>query len=206
MASLWKSLPGLFFITIMTTAIVGCASNPPGQSSAPALADSHVSPNLPLYQGQAPYSTAFNEEKYRQKLPPRINTHDEKMVVVDPKQFAWGAYDADGDLIRAGIATAGADYCPDTKRPCHTTTGTFRIYAMRGEECISKTYPVGKGGSLMPYCMFFHNGESLHGTPDQMMNEANISHGCIHMRIPDAAWLQQNFADVGTKVVILPYS
>ena len=76
---------------------------------------------------------------------------------------------------------------------------------MGNEDCKSRTYPIPKGGSLMPYCMFFNNGQSLHGSPDQMMVEQNISHGCVHMRIPDAEWLRYNFARVGTKVVIMPY-
>src|SRR5262249_48249736 len=101
--------------------------------------------------------------------------------------------------------TAGADYCPDDHAPCRTKTGTYHIFSMGGADCVSKTYPRGQGGALMPYCMFFNEGQSLHGSPDPMLVEANISHGCVHMRIPDAEWLRNNFATVGTEVVIKPY-
>ncbi|MHB1947516.1 MAG: L,D-transpeptidase [Gammaproteobacteria bacterium] len=191
----WKYyfLFGLIFLTLG-----GCASQ-----SEPMLSSEDFN-GLPLYHGQAPYSSSFNEAKFASALPQNINTR-EKVIVVDPKVYAWGAYSEEGRLIRAGIASAGADFCEDEGRPCHTSTGTFRIYSMGNQDCISHQYPVGKGGSLMPYCMFFHKGESLHGSPDQMMVENNISHGCVHMRIPDVEWLRYNFAEVGTKVMVLPY-
>src|SRR5690349_19753190 len=43
-----------------------------------------------------------------------------KMILVDPNVHAWGAYDSSGSLVRAGIATAGSDWCPDIDRPCRT--------------------------------------------------------------------------------------
>lgn len=152
-----------------------------------------------------PYSSTYDESKYIARLPQHINLGKEKVILVDPKRFAWGAYDKAGNLVKGGIASAGADYCPDDKGPCRTTIGTFRIYSLGSEDCASRVYPRPKGGSLMPYCMFFHKGESLHGSPDHMFKEANISHGCIHVRIPDAEWLRNDFAKIGTKVVILPY-
>ena len=57
----------------------------------------------------------------------------------------------------------------------------------------------------MPYCMYFNKGEALHGSPDSIVVEDNISHGCVRMRIPDAEWMVTQFAQVGTKVVVLPY-
>jgi len=156
-------------------------------------------------EGFVPYSDAFKEDKYIARLPTSIDSGGEKIIIVDPKIFAWGAYDKNGQLVRGGMATAGADYCPDDQAACRTTIGTFRIYSMGGEECASRIYPRPNGGALMPYCMFFHNGESLHGSPDSFLAEANISHGCIHIRIPDAEWLRNQFASIGTKVVIMPY-
>lgn len=186
----------LFFLS-------GCATEPLPRSSSPE--DNYSSnSNLPLYRGEAPYSASFNEDRFASRLPQTMAT-GEKTILVDPRVFAWGAYDAQGQLVRAGIANGGADFCQDDNAPCHTTPGTYRIFAMKGEDCVSKTYPIGKGGSLMPYCMFFNKGQSLHGSPDQMLVEANISHGCVHMRIPDVQWLQNKFARIGTKVVVEPY-
>jgi hypothetical protein len=152
-----------------------------------------------------PYSDSYDESKYALLLPQKINYGREKVILVNPKVFAWGAYGRNGKLIRAGIATAGGDYCEDNQAPCRTKIGTFRIYSMGSENCYSKTYPKPNGGALMPYCMFFNGGQSLHGSPDKMLVEQNISHGCIHIRIPDAEWLRNSFADIGTKVIILPY-
>jgi hypothetical protein len=160
--------------------------------------------NLPLYHGAPPYTASYDERKYASMLPSKVD-YGEKVILVDPRLYAWGAYDAEGNLVRGGIANAGANFCKDEGHPCRTTSGTFRIYSLGDVGCTSKTYPIPKGGSLMPYCMFFHQGQSLHGTPDPMLVDANISHGCVHMRIPDAEWLRYNFVQVGTKVVIMPY-
>lgn len=186
-----------FMFSILSLALTGCASQM-SQSTA------ENTTGLPAFHGEAPYSNSYDETKYASLLPQTINAKG-RVILVDPKAHAWGAY-RKGQLIRAGIASAGANFCKDVDRPCRTSVGTFRIYSLGNQDCISHQYPVGKGGSLMPYCMFFNKGQSLHGSPDQMMVEDNISHGCVHMRIPDAEWMRYNFAEIGTKVIILPYA
>ncbi len=141
---------------------------------------------------------------YSARLPKFMNTAGKKTVLVDPNVHAWGAYSENGELIRAGIATAGASQCPPDARDtnsCYTGIGTFKITGMGDETCYSKKYANG----LMPYCMYFNNGEALHGSPDNIVAEANLSHGCVRMRIPDAEWMRYHFAQVGTRVVVLPY-
>ncbi|MDX1902177.1 MAG: L,D-transpeptidase [Gammaproteobacteria bacterium] len=188
----------LFMMSFMFS---GCA-----HQATPGFDDDYSSSsNLPTYRGQAPYSSSFNEGSYTSMLPGSYPTNGEKLVLVDPNIHAWGAYDENGNLVRGGIATAGADFCSDIGRPCHTRSGSFRIYSLGNADCVSKSYPVGEGGALMPYCMFFNGGESLHGSPDQMMVPQNISHGCVHLRIPDAEWIRYNFASQGTRVVVKPY-
>ncbi|TAK72221.1 MAG: L,D-transpeptidase [Gammaproteobacteria bacterium] len=156
---------------------------------------------------QALNPNRFNED-FASRLPPEMDTNGKKMVLVDPNVHAWGAYDQDGHLVRAGIATAGGATCPpdDPAPDCRTGVGTFHITSMRGEDCYSKVYPKPHGGGLMPYCMYFNNGEALHGSPDNVVIEANVSHGCVRMRIQDAQWMQENFAQVGTTVKVLPYN
>jgi hypothetical protein len=192
---MWRSL----FITIFSVLLSSCASTSSQQ------AETSPNPDLPLFHGHAPYSAAFNESKYQSMLPAEIHMGHEKVILVNPKLYAWGAYDEDGHLVRGGIANAGAGFCKDEGHPCRTTSGTFHLYSLGDVNCASHIYPIPKGGALMPYCMFFHNGQSFHGTPDPMLVDANISHGCVHMRIPDAEWLRYNFAGVGTKVVIMAY-
>jgi hypothetical protein len=152
-------------------------------------------------------SRSYSEENYAARLSPHINTR-EKVVLVNPNVHAWGAYDRNGNLIRAGAATSGGIPCPpdSDEADCRTGRGVFRITSLGDGECFSRTYPRPTGGGLMPYCMFFNNGQALHGSPDSIVIEDNVSHGCVRMRIPDAEWMRYNFASVGTKVIVVPYS
>jgi lipoprotein-anchoring transpeptidase ErfK/SrfK len=142
---------------------------------------------------------------YSERIPQTMNTKGKRVVVIDPKTHTWGAYDANGQLVRAGIATAGGNWCPDINRPCHTGVGSFTVKSLGPYECKSSKYPLPRGGGLMPYCMFFNNDQALHGSPDGAVVEDNISHGCVRVRIADAEWLRYNFVNVGTKVVVQPY-
>jgi len=137
------------------------------------------------------------------RLPSKISSHGEKVIIIDPNAHAWGAYDAGGNLQRSGIATAGAKWCPDIGRSCRTKAGTFRIFSLGNSSCYSRKYPLGRGGAPMPYCMFFNGGQGIHGST-QLAN-ANLSHGCVRIRTSDAQWLRYNFAGVGTKVVVRAY-
>src|SRR5882724_9227274 len=65
---------------------------------------------------------------FAMRIPQHINTH-ENTVVVDPNVHVWGAYGPDGELVKAGQASAGADWCPDLGRRCHTRVGTFHVYS-----------------------------------------------------------------------------
>lgn len=140
---------------------------------------------------------------YASRLPGSYNTHGERMVLIDPNVHAWGAYDSSGNLVRAGLATAGNYYCPDIKRGCKTGAGTFRIKSLGASSCKSSKYPLPRGGAPMPYCMFFNGHQGLHGSPYVM--EGNVSHGCVRLSVSDAEWLRFNFANIGTKVTVRPY-
>lgn len=140
---------------------------------------------------------------YESRLPEHMNTGGTRLVLVDPNVHAWGAYDADGSLIRAGLATAGGNWCPDIGRPCRTTPGSYRIHSLGAPECKSSLYPRPRGGAPMPYCMFFNGSQGLHGSYEVV--EGNESHGCVRMRVEDAEWMRYNFATVGTRVVVRPY-
>jgi lipoprotein-anchoring transpeptidase ErfK/SrfK len=175
-------------ICILTTLISSCATTP------------NKKPHQP--QDDRP---VYSEADYAARLPSHINTGGEKTIIVDPSVHTWGAYDTSGNLLKAGIATAGAEWCNDDQRPCHTRVGTFRINSLGDSSCYSRLYPRPHGGAPMPYCMFFSGGQALHGSPDNAVIEANVSHGCVRMRIPDAEWVRYNFADYGTKVIVESY-
>lgn len=139
---------------------------------------------------------------YSARMPSHIST-SEKVVVVNPNVHAWGAYDSSGNLVRAGIATAGANWCPDIGRKCHTKSGSFRVQSLGNASCKSSIYPLPRGGAPMPYCMFFNGNQGLHGSYNVV--DGNASHGCVRLRVSDAEWLRFNFINVGTKVIVKSY-
>ena len=152
--------------------------------------------------GMSAYDT-YNPSDYDSRLPQNISS-TEKTIVVDPNVHAWGAY-KDGQLIKAGLATAGSSWCADIGRPCRTAAGSFRIQSLGAADCKSHIYPLPKGGAPMPYCMYFHGGQGLHGSYPGNVVEGNVSHGCVRMHVADAEWIRYNFANVGTKVVVKSY-
>lgn len=145
-------------------------------------------------------------------FPEAIEPPGEKIIVVDPNEQAWGAYDPDGALIRWGPASAGSDYCRDIERPCHTHPGYFRIYSVGSSDCYSTKFPLPDGGAPMPYCMYFNSGQALHGEPNGLPGY-NASHGCVRLYVNDAEWLRYEFVDPpdvsndyrGTEVIVKDY-
>lgn len=161
------------------------------------------------YQTQTyqPYNPPPPEPKkpvdYSLRMPQSIPARGEQVIVVDPRVNAWGAYSADGHLLRGGLATAGADWCPDIQRGCRTTPGSFRIASLGSFNCKSSKYPLPRGGAPMPYCMFFNGNQGLHGSYNVV--DGNASHGCVRLTVSDAEWVRFNFARVGTKVIVRSY-
>ncbi len=133
---------------------------------------------------------------------------NQKTIIVDLAQLAWGAYNENGNLISWGPLSGGKSYCSDVKRGCRTPSGTYTIYSKRGEGCVSSKFPVGRGGAPMPYCMFFRGGYALHGSPN--VPGYHASHGCVRIFKEDARWLNQEFINMpsqgGTRVIVKPYA
>lgn len=123
--------------------------------------------------------------------------------VFNPRSLQWKAINSKGKVVRSGKGSGGRGYCPDIKRSCRTPSGTYSVISKSGPSCRSSRYPVGKGGAPMPYCMFFSRYYAIHGSPD--VPNHNASHGCIRVVPSDARWLNQNFIQIGTKVVVKPY-
>lgn len=136
-------------------------------------------------------------------MPKNIKSTGKNIFIFSPKMRQWGAYNSSGQLIAFGRANGGDRYCPDIGGACHTPKGVYSVYRKGASNCISHSFPVGKGGARMPYCMFFHNGYSIHGSPYLSLH--NGSHGCIRVTIESAQWLSTNFISNGTKVLVLPY-
>jgi L,D-transpeptidase ErfK/SrfK len=131
----------------------------------------------------------------------QIDPPGKKVIVVNFTKLAFGAYDEDGNLLHWGPISGGKGYCPDIGRRCNSPRGTFYIYTKQGGGCVSTKFPVGRGGAPMPYCMFFHGGFALHGSPE--VPGYNASHGCIRMFTSDAKWLNQEFTDGERRVAVI---
>lgn len=145
----------------------------------------------------------------KKALPKTWDTSAKKVFVFDPKLYSWAAYDENGKKIKSGTASGGKDFCPDINKECRTVTGTFQVVNKQGADCTSNQFPRAKegkdkGGAKMPYCMHFHNGYAIHGA--SKVSHKHISHGCIHVLNQEAKWLNENFLDVGTTIVVLPYA
>jgi len=137
-------------------------------------------------------------------FPDKRQATGRKVFIFDPKATAWGAYDAQGNLVKTGAASGGKSYCEDVGRPCKTVTGTYSVYSKKGEDCKSGKYPIETGGGArMPYCMHFHKGYSIHAAYE--VPNYNASHGCVRVLPSAAKWLNENFMNVGTTVVVKPY-
>lgn len=133
-------------------------------------------------------------------FPLRRDTHGHKLILVNLNLQAFGAYDANGQLVHWGPVSGGKGYCPDVGRNCTTATGNFRIYRKQGPECKSSKFPIETdGGAPMPYCMHFNGGYALHGST---LPGYHDSHGCVRLFFDDAKWLNQHFITIGTPVIV----
>lgn len=140
----------------------------------------------------------------RMHFPKKIAKQKQKLFVFDPKATAWAAYDMDGNRLMTGGGSGGSDICEDSNNSCRTVSGTFKIYAKGGTNCRSREYPVEtSGGAKMPYCMYFYRGYTIHAA--YYVPHHNSSHGCIRVYPSAAKWLNEEFIDVGTKVIVLSY-
>lgn len=178
-------------VLLSSMVLAGCAPMDNGSS---------FDQSVPTANGNTTQPVLF-EPTY--KFPATRPATGSKIVIVDPNEHAWGAYDPNGTLVAQGAASTGRGFCPDIGQPCKTPSGTFAVYRKEGADCKSKIFPIPEGGAPMPYCMYFHGGYAMHGSYE--VPSYNASHGCVRMHPDDAEWLSDNFVTIGTKVQVLPY-
>jgi lipoprotein-anchoring transpeptidase ErfK/SrfK len=113
-----------------------------------------------------------------------------KWIEVDLSSQTVSAH-AGNTVVRSMVVSTGISRYP-------TPTGTFRVYAKYPAVAMS-----GPGYYLpgVPHTMFFYRGYALHGTYWHNNFGHPMSHGCINLTKPDAAWLY-SWTPNGTKVVI----
>jgi hypothetical protein len=142
----------------------------------------------------------------------KMDSFDEKLIVVDLSKLAWAAYNEKGRLVCWGPVSGGKDWCPDVRSPCRTRPGDFSALTKGGARCKSKKFPIPHGGAPMPYCIYYDRGYALHGSPE--VPGYNASHGCVRLFPEDAQWLNREFVDLpdketglpGTRILIRSYS
>lgn len=149
------------------------------------------------------YPAYVYSEGRNRRFPKTIPALGKRMFIFSPRHKRWAAYDESGQRVGHGRANGGSSYCADLNKPCRTPRGLFRVYSKGSPGCKSNKFPLGRGGAPMPYCMFFHGGYAIHGSP--WISNVNGSHGCIRVTNTAAAWLSNNFMQHGTRVLVLPY-
>lgn len=147
----------------------------------------------------------LRDKRGRDYFPKEIKPSDKRTFIFDPKVSAWAAYDEEGHRVMTGSGSAGVDVCEENpNESCRTITGTFHMYNKRGADCLSGEYPVDKkGGAKMPYCMYFYRGFTIHAAYE--VPDHPSSHGCVRVLPSAAKWLNEEFMQVGTKVIVLAY-
>ena len=115
-----------------------------------------------------------------------------KQIIVDLSDQRVYAYE-NGQLLRNVLVSTGLWGTP-------TVTGNFTIYSKNEAQLMS-----GPGYYLpgVPWVMYFYRDYSLHGTYWHSNFGQPMSHGCVNMPTPDAAWLYQ-WAPIGTPVRVQP--
>ena len=160
--------------------------------------------NMPLFMhGWIVVPNNLEQIQYENIAPFQLqyNTGGQKLILVNLTLQAFGAYGEDGRLVHWGPVSGGQDYCKELHGPCKTVTGTFRIIDKGGENCTSSMFPLDtNGGAPMPYCMHFYQGFALHAST---LPGYNASHGCVRLFYDDAKWLNESFAKIGTKVIVM---
>lgn len=135
-------------------------------------------------------------------FPRSVPSTGKQFLMVKLSLMAFGAYNAQGHLVFWGPVSGGKGWCPDLGRSCHTATGSFTVLRKGGANCVSTKFPIATGGGApMPYCVYYFKGFALHGST---LPGYHASHGCVRLFREDAQWLNEQFLDKGSPVILMP--
>jgi lipoprotein-anchoring transpeptidase ErfK/SrfK len=121
--------------------------------------------------------------------PPQVaSSGGQHWIDVDLSQQRLYAYEGD-NVVNSFLVSTGTWQYP-------TVTGKFKIWIkMRYSDMSGPGYYLPD----VPYTMYFYKDYGLHGTYWHNNFGTPMSHGCVNLSIPDAAWLY-SFSTVGTVV------
>ena len=155
-----------------------------------------VSTNEPVWSGSLSLQYVQDTPTAGIPLPPPASSMalptfsipGEHWIDVNLSQQTVYAYAGDS-VVNSFLVSTGAAETP-------TVTGAYHIYVkLLHSDMSGPDYYLRD----VPYVMFFYKDYGLHGTYWHHDFGAPVSHGCVNMSIPDAAWLY-DFASVGTLV------
>jgi lipoprotein-anchoring transpeptidase ErfK/SrfK len=163
-----------------TSTFTPTATSTPTRTNTPKPTRTRVPPTVPpRYNQPIPPGSA--------KIPANIQTNERWVDVNLSSQTAY-AYEGN-QVVRSFLVSTGVAAHP-------TVTGQFHVY-------VKYRYANMKGPGYnlpnVPYVMYFYQGYGLHGTYWHHNFGHPMSHGCVNLSTPDAAWLF-NWASVGTLV------
>lgn len=159
-----------------TATLTFTPTNTPTKTNTPRPTHTPLPTNTPK-----PAATAKPPQSYG------TGVHWIEVNLTQQMLYAWS-----GDvLVNSFLVSTGTWQHP-------TVTGTFEVYL----KLVSTTMS-GPGYYLenVPYTMYFYGDYGIHGTYWHSNFGTPMSHGCVNMYTPDAAWLY-DFSPYGTKVYI----
>ncbi|HET9588462.1 MAG TPA: L,D-transpeptidase family protein [Anaerolineales bacterium] len=119
---------------------------------------------------------------------PVVAASGARWIDVDLSEQRLYAYEGE-TLVNSFIVSTGTWRTPTVK-------GKFKVYIrLRSADMRGPGYHLRD----VPYIMYFHGDYGLHGTYWHNNFGTPMSHGCVNLRIEDAAWLY-NWSSMGTVV------
>lgn len=136
----------------------------------------------------APLQTAYAGSSHSQ----HAQFNEARWINIDLSNQVLTAYE-NGEPVFTTLISSGAP-------GMETVTGQFRIYARLESQHMSG-YHLGFNYSTpnVPHVQYFHGNFGIHGAYWHEDFGTPVSHGCVNLDEPDAAWLY-NFAGIGTLV------
>jgi lipoprotein-anchoring transpeptidase ErfK/SrfK len=160
------------------------ATSTPEATGTPGTLFAEIVPDTPTPEYTAPTAAPAAPST----SPQVAGASGEHWIDVDLSEQRVYAYAGD-TIVNSFVVSTGTWQTP-------TVTGKFRIWIK-----LRSTDMAGPGYYLpdVPYTLYFHKGYALHGTYWHNNFGTPMSHGCVNLSIPDAAWLY-DFAYEGTVV------
>jgi lipoprotein-anchoring transpeptidase ErfK/SrfK len=157
--------------------------NTPGPTNTPGVMYAEIVADTPT-----PEYAASTDDPFAPAAPQAVSYEGEHWIDVDLSQQRVYAYAGD-TVVNSFVVSTGTWQTP-------TPTGKYRIWIKMLYSDMS-----GPGYYLpdVPYVMYFYGDYGLHGTYWHNNFGTPMSHGCVNLSIPDAAWLY-DFSREGTVV------